>query len=201
MERGGLYTWHRFVSGMAEYHLHHLQWLMAVLPSLQECNICTHLTLCAPLCKTAFHADRSDAFTHCCHLTSAVLTSTASLCVTGRGHHFDRAKSKLTTQTSHNATQLILKVFHLQRKKKCVLDSQFLLWSEGCHAAGAAEWSLVLETLTGLKGPCNCRAMALCRAAAVAQWGGHLHSSSHYWLLAKRGSWDEFTEPIPESWF
>ena len=127
---------------------HQLQRAMAGLAPPQECHICTRLTLRTPLHEIAFHAGRGDAFTHCCHLMSAVLTDTASLCMTGSGHHFVTAKSKLTTQTSHNVMQLILKVFHLQRKKKCILDSQLPPRSEGCHAAVAAKRSFMLETLT-----------------------------------------------------
>lgn len=127
---------------------HQLQRAMAGLAPLQECNICPCLTRRTALLKTTFNADGNNALSRCCHLTSVVLTDMASLCMTGRGHHFVTAKSKLTTQTSHNVTQLILKVFHLQRKKKCVLDSQLPPRSEGCHAAAAAKCSLVLETRT-----------------------------------------------------
>jgi len=90
----------------------------------QECDICTWLTLGAALREAAFHAGRSDASTRCCHLASEVLADTVSLCVTESGRHFVTAKSKLTTQTSHNVMQLIFKVFHLQREKKCTVDSQ-----------------------------------------------------------------------------
>lgn len=48
---------------------------------------------------------------------SAVLTDTASLSVTGSGHHFVTAKSKLTTQTSHNVMQLILSLSSSEEKE------------------------------------------------------------------------------------
>lgn len=115
---------------------------------LCECNICTCLTLGIPLHQTAFPCGSQRCFPRCCHLMSAVLTGTESPSVTGSSHHFVTAKSKLTTQTSHNVMQLIMKVFHLQRKKKCILHSQLPSRSEGCHAAVCAKRGLVLEALT-----------------------------------------------------
>lgn len=94
------------------------QQVMAGLAPLQEDIVRTCFSLHAALCETAFNADRSQALTRCCHLMSAVLTDGVSLPVTGSGHHFVTAKSKLTTQTSQNVMQLILKVFHRQREKK-----------------------------------------------------------------------------------
>lgn len=110
---------------------------------LQEDNVHSCLSLHAVLRETAFNADRSQALTRCCHLMSAVLTDGVSLPVTGSGHHFVTAKSKLTTQTSQNVMQLILKVFHSQREKQRVHDAQLPPRLEGCHAAAAATQSLV----------------------------------------------------------
>lgn len=118
---------------------HQLQRAMAVQAPLCECHICTGLTLGIPLHGTAFPSRSQGCSPRCCPWMSAVLTGPASLSVTGSGHHSVTAKSKLTTQTSHNVMQLITKVFHLQRKKRCILYSQLPCRSEGCHAAVCAK--------------------------------------------------------------
>lgn len=120
-----------------------------------------HLSLPA-LHRTAFSADRSQALTRCCHLMSRALTHGASLYVTGSGHHFVTAKSKLTTQTSQNVMQLILKVFHCQRKKKCCSAKPRM---ESTHT-GDRRGVLWVPLLTGTY---NHRGTTLCRTAAMAR--------------------------------